>query len=91
MAPKAQPIQNSDPATDRTEPEIEIILEEEWVDIDSLPDPPEQGQCDLTLDFIDSITGEAVSGEVKLYRLDAPGNELWTRGDQLQRPSSPAF
>jgi hypothetical protein len=83
--PEPEPIPNPDPSAEQTEPEVEIILEEDLVDIDSLPDPPEAGECDLTIDFVDSITGEAVAGEVKLYRIDAPGNELWTRGDQLQR------
>ncbi len=69
-------------AEDLAEIEDEIIEEEyEW----EMPeDPPQQGDCDLQIDFVDSITGVAVAGQAKLYRLNAPGNEHWTDGDQLQ-------
>lgn len=61
-----------------------IEIEEAEHDISEFPDPPQKGNCELVIDFIDAVTGEAVAGEVKLYRLDAPDNELWTEGDQLQ-------
>jgi hypothetical protein len=64
---------------------IEIEDEPLEEEIEEAPaDPPQQGDCDLQIDFVDSITGEAVAGQAKLYRLDAPGNEHWTEGDQLQ-------
>ncbi|MBC8403876.1 MAG: hypothetical protein H8E15_01515 [Planctomycetes bacterium] len=68
-----------------TEDLIEIEDEPLEEEMEELPaDPPQQGDCDLQIDFVDSLTGEAVAGQVKLYRLDAPGNEHWTEGDQLQ-------
>ena len=47
-------------------------------------DPLERGDCALELHLQDAETSEPVAGVVALYRLDAPGNEHWTRGDQLQ-------
>lgn len=65
--------------------EFDIIpIEEEEVDAAFFPDLPEHGDCNLVVSFIDATTGEPVSGEVKLYRLDAPGNDYWSKGDQLQ-------
>lgn len=47
-------------------------------------DPVERGPCTLEFHLQDAETGEPVAGVVALYRLDAPGNEHWTRGDRLQ-------
>ncbi len=47
-------------------------------------DPPERGECTLQLYLVDRWSGERVPGSVELWRLDAPANEDWSRGDQLQ-------
>jgi len=47
-------------------------------------DPVSRGEGSLRLALVDADTGEAVEEGVHLYRIDAPGNEHWTRGDQLQ-------
>jgi len=47
-------------------------------------DPVATGACALELSLYDADSGAAVKGEVRLYRLDVPGNEHWERGDQLQ-------
>lgn len=50
-----------------------------------LPDDPiETGPCALELALYDADSGAALKGKIHLYRLDAPGNEDWTRGDRLQ-------
>ncbi|MHC4939337.1 MAG: hypothetical protein ACYTHK_10240 [Planctomycetota bacterium] len=48
------------------------------------PDPVGTGPCSLELALYDAWTGAAIRGTVRLYRLDAPANEHWNRGDQLQ-------
>jgi len=47
-------------------------------------DPVEEGECSLHIALADRDSGRELAGSVALYRLDAPGNEHWTRGDQLQ-------
>ncbi|MHC4849831.1 MAG: hypothetical protein ACYTEG_15445, partial [Planctomycetota bacterium] len=47
-------------------------------------DPLETGSCALELSLYDADSGAPVKGEVRLYRLDVPGNEHYERGDQLQ-------
>ncbi|MFQ5844362.1 MAG: hypothetical protein ACE5JG_05160, partial [Planctomycetota bacterium] len=55
---------------------------EEW---DEPPeDAVERGPCSLVLQAVDLDTGTPIELYGDLWRLDAPGNELWTRGDQLQ-------
>jgi hypothetical protein len=44
----------------------------------------QNGACTLDLRFLDSLSGRPVSGIAHLWRLDAPGNEWWTEGDQRQ-------
>jgi hypothetical protein len=44
----------------------------------------ESGQCSLELQFLSLQTNEPVWGKVDLWRIDAPGNYRWSRGDQLQ-------
>lgn len=48
------------------------------------PDPVEKGSCRLFLSLVCTDSGAPASGEVELWRLDAPGNEHWSKGDQLQ-------
>jgi hypothetical protein len=55
-------------------------LEEPW-----LPDPVQLGPAMLDLRLVDSRTGDPVGSFVQLWRIDAPGNESWTEGDQLQQ------
>ncbi len=70
-----------------TEP-VEIEPEEEAAEEEELrfpgPDPIQTGECSLVLHFFDSLSGEPVSGKADLWRLDAPGNDHWTKGDQKQ-------
>ncbi|MHC4955991.1 MAG: hypothetical protein ACYTGZ_19265 [Planctomycetota bacterium] len=47
-------------------------------------DPPEPGACVLKLSIVDAGTGKPTKSRVRLYRIDAPGNEHWTRGDRLR-------
>jgi len=49
------------------------------------PDPLERGECALYVRFVDAATGQPVATSVDLWRLNAPGNEDWLEGDQLQR------
>ena len=48
-------------------------------------DPIERGACALHLSVIDRATREPVVTGVHLFRLDAPENEAFGRGDQLQQ------
>lgn len=54
------------------------------------PDPAELGECTLIVRLRGSPTGKEkqpyarIHNRVDLWRLDAPANEGWTRGDQLQ-------
>jgi hypothetical protein len=47
-------------------------------------DPIELGACTLELRVFDRLTGEPVATGAELWRLEAPGNQHWTAGDQLQ-------
>ncbi len=60
------------------------VVEEPQDEVAPLPDPVERGECALFLQLFDAETREPVRSNVQLWRLDAPGNEGWTRGDQLQ-------
>lgn len=69
--------------------EEEDIVEESWPpeEIEEAappPDPIELGECTLLLELVDRETLEYVESTVLLWRLDAPENEDWTSGDQLQ-------
>jgi hypothetical protein len=44
----------------------------------------ERGDCAISLRVLDAETEQPVASTVDLWRLDAPGNEHWTAGDQLQ-------
>lgn len=46
------------------------------------PDPVEQGDASLHLRLVDEATGELVKSQIVLWRLEAPSNRFWTRGDQ---------
>jgi len=48
------------------------------------PDPVDRGHCAVLLRVLDAETEQPVASTVDLWRLDAPGNEHWTAGDQLQ-------
>ena len=51
-------------------------------------DPPEdpigRGECSLILQAFDADCGEPIDARADLWRLNAPGNEHWRAGDQLQ-------
>jgi len=49
------------------------------------PDPIEKGDCTLFLRVVDEASGNPISTQVELWRLNAPENEHWTEGDQKQR------
>lgn len=57
---------------------------ENGADEEGFPDPIQTGECTLALELIDFETRAHVAGTVHLWRLDAPGNEHWNAGDQLQ-------
>jgi len=68
---------------------IQEVVEDEDEEVEGEPvdppaDPVEKGPCSLFLRVHDAATGEPVEAVIHLYRLDAPGNDHWTRGDQLQ-------
>lgn len=48
------------------------------------PDPAGLGDCALFVSIVDAETRRPFASAVELWRLDAPGNEAWTEGDQLQ-------
>lgn len=67
------------------EPETFEIEEEEFLpESEQPPDPLQFGESALQVTLLDSLTKERVSGTVQLWRLNAPGNEGWHSGDQLQ-------
>jgi hypothetical protein len=47
-------------------------------------DPLEAGDCGLTISIYDIESGAPGSGELDLWRIDAPDNPDWNRGDRLQ-------
>ena len=57
---------------------------EEMLEEPGHPDPVELGPAALDLRLTDARSGEPVASHVELWRIDAPGNEHWTDGDQLQ-------
>ena len=57
---------------------------EEWEDLD-LPDDVQLGPAALDLRLVDARTGAGVASHVELWRIDAPGNDHWSAGDQLQQ------
>ena len=66
---------NADEASDLEQPDPEAPLP---------PDPVELGDCALFLQVFERTTREPVATTIHLWRLDAPGNEHWTAGDQRQ-------
>ena len=62
----------------------EVPPEQEPFESELPPDPIELGESALHLFLIDAHTLQAISSQVWLIRLDAPGNELFERGDQRQ-------
>ena len=83
VAPPATPETDSavdaEPAVD--EPSEVPLLEEEG---DFHEDPLERGSSELWLSVVDAETHEPVAASAWLVRLDAPGNEFWEHGDQVQ-------
>ena len=53
-------------------------------DAASVVDVLERGPCAVRVKLRDAATGTAVASQVQLWRLDAPANEHFVRGDQLQ-------
>jgi len=79
----AEPAGREVQAPTETEPDDMEELADEMLD-EQHPDPIELGECSLFLEVFESETREPVATEVLIWRLDAPGNEHWKRGDQLQ-------
>lgn len=77
------------PGTGDPEPTARALEEEApeelptWEE-EATPDPIQLGDCALFVSLIREGLGEPVSSHVWLFRLDAPSNEDWSRGDQLQ-------
>lgn len=79
----ASPVVIEEPLDPEEDEDFEEISEEPEHLLEP-EDPPETGECTLQLYLVDRETGERVAGTVELWRLDAPANEDWSRGDQLQ-------
>jgi hypothetical protein len=79
---KAPPPPSSEPAPSPDPPELEIVDFEEMGP--TPPDPVELGNAVLDLQLLDAATEQPVASYVELWRIDAPENESWTAGDQLQ-------
>ncbi len=75
--------------------DFELPEEEFEEEFEELPDPVETGDCTLFLSLVEAATFHPVESGVYLWRLDAPENDNWARGDQLQTslhvPKSGAF
>lgn len=48
-------------------------------------DPIELGNCAVHISLVDAATGDPVASTVQLWRLDAPENVNYERGDQMQQ------
>ena len=91
--PRSLDAMSGQPRAERHEPESaevvaveakkEQIVEEEPGD--SPDDPVELGDCSLMIHVSDKATQRPIEAAVQIWRLDAPGNENWERGDQLQK------
>jgi hypothetical protein len=79
--PQPAPAASAEPVADAAD-EPDLVFHE--VVGEAHPDPVEHGNALLDLRLIDKATGAAVASHVELWRLDAPENEHWTSGDQLQ-------
>lgn len=66
--------------------ESDLVLEEEqevlFEEGEAPPDPIERGACSLAIALWDPESGAPVDGSVTLWRIDAPANDDWGRGDQ---------
>jgi len=76
------PPQGPEVAPTPASPEPEIVSYEESGPIP--PDPIQQGSAILDLQLLDAATEQPFASYVELWRIDAPENEGWTSGDQLQ-------
>jgi hypothetical protein len=73
------------PAAD--EPPVREFLGKELRVLDAAdlpPDPTQTGPASLTLRLFDAHSGEPCASRVELWRVDAPQNDGWSAGDQLQ-------
>ncbi|MCA8978533.1 MAG: hypothetical protein H6831_14810 [Planctomycetes bacterium] len=79
-------------AVESTEPATSAVTKdpdpdeppEEAEDVELYPDPVELGDCALFLEVYERSALLPVATTVHLWRLDAPGNEHWGAGAQLQ-------
>lgn len=53
--------------------------------IEEPPDPLQKGTCSVHVTLVDKNTGRLARSDVQLWRLNAPGNTHWKRGDQYQK------
>ncbi len=61
----------------------EVIFEEIWEE-EAVEDPIERGTCGLFVRAIWQSSGLPAASHFQLYRINAPENEFYTAGDQLQ-------
>ncbi|MCA9000587.1 MAG: hypothetical protein KDB61_01595 [Planctomycetes bacterium] len=83
VPPMDESLERTSVTASEEEDEEEVLPDEETARFPG-PDPVETGECALVMSFYDAATGEAVSGNVDLWRIGAPGNESWSAGDQKQ-------
>jgi hypothetical protein len=69
-------------AAEPAPPELELISFEEMRPLP--PDPVQLGPAVLHLELVDGATEHGLASHVELWRIDAPENDSWTGGDQLQ-------
>lgn len=74
--PSADPIEGASPPDDATGATAPTLAEG--------LDPLETGDCAIHISLVDAATRDEVTSVVQLWRLDAPGNVNFERGDQKQ-------
>jgi hypothetical protein len=73
------------PAAEEEPPAQGVLEELRMLDAADLPpDPTQTGPASLTLRLVDAHSGEPLASRVELWRVDAPQNDGWSAGDQLQ-------
>jgi len=72
------------PLPPRPAPAVEPELPEEEFEMEQPDDPIETGDCTLYLTLVERGSLRPVASWVTLYRLDAPANEFYEHGDQVQ-------
>ena len=72
--------EQADGPKDDSGPAVDCDVEE----VELPPDPVQRGECAVHIALVNQDTGRPATSFVQLWRLDAPGNKSYGRGDQLQ-------